>query len=66
VVSDSIEARWSGMSRNRENEKAPDGSTLEILYYKLCRGLYSRGDGGDLGKMRVSERVVVAQDGQDE
>jgi len=34
--------------------------------YKLCPGLYSRGDGGDLGERRVGERVVVAQGAQDE
>jgi hypothetical protein len=33
--------------------------------YKLCPGLYNRGDGGDLGERRAGERVIVAQDAQD-
>ena len=34
--------------------------------YKICPVLHSTGDGRDLGKGRVGERVVIAQDAQDE
>ena len=34
--------------------------------YKLCPGLYSTGDDGDLGERRAGESVVITQDAQGE